>query len=85
MIKHPLYSGCTASRFAAIGVDAKINARAGKPELNDLDQEAIELQRDARAICARIEGRVRWYGPSSKFFRRNIGRVRHLVVDRDLD
>lgn len=78
-----LYLGCTVARHAELGVDAIINARGGRLELNDVSDEEIALVRDARAIRDRVERRIRWYGPQSKFFRRHRGRVEHLIADRE--
>lgn len=74
-----LYLGCTAARHRALGVHAVINARGGRPELNDLSLEEIERERDARAIRDRLERRVRFYGFGSRFFRRHRERFAHLI------
>lgn len=78
-----LYLGCTAARHRELGVDAVINARGGALELNDWTTEDQEMQRDARAIRAWRERRVRWYGPSSRFFRRHLARIAHLISRHD--
>lgn len=77
-----LYLGCTLYRAQELGIDAVINARGGRLDLNDWTQEDTELQRDARAIRDRLERRVRWYGPNSRFFRRHRARIEHLIADR---
>lgn len=77
--KTSLYLGCTEARHRELGVDAVINARGGRLDLNDWTMEDQELLRDARAIRERLARRVRWYGPSSKFFRRHVERVEHLI------
>ena len=82
-MKTKLYLGCTAARHRELGVDAVINARGGRQDLNDVTQEDTELRRDARAIHDRLERRVRWYGPNSRFFRRHRERVAHLITSRE--
>lgn len=78
-----LQMGCTAERHRRIGVNAVINARAGLGDvLNSLTSEEIELQRDARAIAA-TKQRIRWYGPNSRFLRKHIGRIAHLISRHD--
>ena len=78
-----LYLGCTKARHAQLGVDAVVNARGGLQHLNDLSHEEIELERDGRAIKDWLRRRVRWYGPNSKFFRRNRARIEHLIASYD--
>lgn len=78
-----LYLGCTRARHARLGVHAVVNARAGLQSLNDQTIEDIELIRDGRAIRDRIEKRIRWYGPCSRFFRRNRKRIAHLIDSHD--
>jgi hypothetical protein len=77
-MKH-LYLGCTAFRHAQIGVNAIVNARAGRQHLNDLTIEDVEMQRDARNIRARIEKRVRFYQFNSRHFRRRMAQLKHLL------
>jgi hypothetical protein len=42
--------GCTAWRHRRLGVDAVINARSGRQDLNEQTAEDVELVRDALAI-----------------------------------
>lgn len=79
----PLYIGCTAARHAAIGVDAVINARAGRQDLNDLTQQDIEMRRDAAGVRGYLEHRIRWYGPNSRTLRRQRHRLEHLIAHHD--
>lgn len=83
MTNYPLYLGCTAARHKRLGVHAVVNARGGHPELNDLTDEDIEMRRDADSIARRISGRVRFYGFSSKFFRRRRVALEHLISRYD--
>jgi hypothetical protein len=76
-----LYIGCTAARHRMIGIDAVVNARGGLQHLNEYTDEQCELERDGRAIRAKVDKRIRWYSPSSKFFRRNRARIAHLISD----
>lgn len=78
-MKYPLYIGCTKARHERLGIVAVINARGGLQHLNDLTQDDIELQRDAQAIKAGLSDRVRFYSVHSKFFRRHVGRIAHLM------
>lgn len=78
-----LYLGCTKARHARLGVDAVVNARGGLQCLNGLEEDDIDLHRDAQAIRDKKERRIRWYGPQSKFFRRNRARISHLIDSRD--
>lgn len=79
---YPLQLGCTKARARDLGIIAIVNARGGRQDLNDLTQEQIELERDARAIRDKLTRRVRWYGPTSKFFRRHRARIAHLIDSR---
>lgn len=80
MLTRSLYLGCTAARHAQLGIDAVVNARGGRQDLNDLTQEDIELRRDAQGVRNRIERRIRWYGPTSKTLRRQRDRLTHLIA-----
>lgn len=71
--------GCTLSRHKQIGVNAVIDARGGMQALNDLTEEDISLRRDKNNIRNAQQNRVRFYQFNSKFFRRNIKRVEHLL------
>lgn len=83
MRTYPINIGCTAARHAQIGIDAIVNARGGLGgQLNNLTIEEENLRRDARAMQARIHGRVRWYGPNSKYLRRRKSRFAHLISER---
>lgn len=83
MVNYPLYLGCTAARHRRLGVHAIVNARGGRPDLNDLTDEDIEIWRDADNIRRRISARVRFYSFSSKFFRRRRKRLEHLLSRYD--
>ena len=76
-----LQIGCTLGRHAQLGIDAVINARGGLQALNDLPQEQIEMERDARNIG--LASSVRFYQFNSRFFRRHQGRVAHLLSRYD--
>lgn len=80
---YPLALGCTVARHRQLGVNAIINARGKRQDLNALTHEDIELQRDAQGIRAWLQRRVRWYGPRSRFFRRHRRRIAHLIASRD--
>jgi len=79
MTHYPLHLGCTVARHKQVGVNAVVNARAGRQDLNDDTLEDLALQRDARAIQQRVTDRVRWYGPNSRFLRRRRERIAHLI------
>lgn len=79
-MKH-LELGCTAHRHSLLGINAVVNARAGRQDLNDETIEDVELKRDARKINARLEDRVRFYQFNSRFCRRNRARLAHLLSD----
>lgn len=81
--RYPLNLGCTAARHKELGIIAVINARAGLQHLNDQTIEDIELMRDARAIRDRINSRVRFYQFNSKFCRRHIAKLSHLLARHD--
>lgn len=83
MRTYPLYIGCTTARHKTIGIDAVVNARAGEQWRNDLTLDEIELRRDGRAIKDRLQKRVRFYQVNSKFFRRHINRISHLLTHYD--
>lgn len=83
MITRKLYLGCTVARHRERGVHVVINARAGRPELNREELEEVEMMRDARSIREASTSRVRWYGPTSKFFRRRRARIAHLIASRE--
>ena len=74
-----LYLGCTKARHDQIGIHAVINARGGLQSLNEPAIQDTELQRDARGIRGYQQQRIRWYGPSSKFFRRHRAKIAHLI------
>ena len=74
-----LYLGCTKFRHAQLGVHAVINARSGRPDLNDRSPDEIELYRDAEFI-RRPNGGF-WRGPCSRFFRRHRDRIAHTISD----
>ena len=78
-----LYLGCTMARHVRIGIDAVVNARAELQSLNDQTQEEIELTRDASKIQAWRESRVRFYQFNSKFCRRHLHRLSHLLSRYD--
>lgn len=78
-MKYPIRLGCTVARHQAIGIHAVVNARAGRQDLNDLTIEDIELMRDDRKITDWREQRISIHQFNSKFFRRNLGRVAHLI------
>ena len=78
-----LYLGCTVARHRAIGIHAVINARGGRLDLNDLTLDEIEMKRDACAVRARIDARVRFYQVTSRFFCRHQARIAHLISDRN--
>lgn len=80
---YPLAIGCTAMRHKAIGIHAVVNARGGLQCLNQQTMEDIALMRDGLRIRARLERRVRFYQFESRFFRRHIGRVGHLLSRPD--
>ena len=82
-MKYPLQLGCTAARHCMIGIDAVVNARAGLQHLNDLSLDDIELRRNGYAIKNRLQRRVRMYRVSSKFFRRHLDRIAHLLSRYD--
>ena len=75
----PLNMGCTLARHQAIGIDAVVNARGGETWRNDLTLEEIELRRDGRKIKDWQFGRVRFYQVNSRFFRRHLERIEHLL------
>jgi len=79
--RQSLYLGCTRYRHAQIGVNAIINARAGRQDLNDVTQEDTELMRDAIKIREKIARRVAIHQFNSRFLRRNRHRVEHLLSD----
>lgn len=83
MIARGLYLGCTVRRHAQIGIHAVINARGGEVWRNDLTNEDWEMRRDARAIRERIATRTRFYGFTSRAFRRRAGALAHLVSRHD--
>jgi hypothetical protein len=83
MIECPLDLGCTLHRARILGIDAVVNARGGQRNLNDMSIEEIELRRDAWKIRDWLSGRVRFYQFNSKFFRRNLARVGHLLSTRE--
>ncbi len=66
----PFRLGCTAARHAQIGIDAVINARAGRYDLNNETTEEIEMQRDAQRIRDRLASRIRFYQFNSRHFRK---------------
>lgn len=80
---YPLNLGCTAWKHFRLGIHAVVNARAGEQWRNHETIEEIELQRDARAIKTRLQSRVRFYQFNSKFFRRKMSRVEHLLSRHD--
>jgi hypothetical protein len=75
---YPLDLGCTAMRHRQIGIHAVVNARAGQQHLNDED---VELMRDAMHIRDYSERGIRFYQLHSRFFRRtrNRRRIEHLI------
>lgn len=81
--KYPLDLGCTAARHRRLGIDVVVNARAGMQHLNDVTLDEIELERDGRAIKDRVQRRIRMYQVHSRFFRRNIHRISHLLSRYD--
>lgn len=74
--------GCTLARHKQIGINAVVNARAGRQDLNDLTIEDIELRRDAQKIRQYREERVIIHQFNSKAVRRNLHRTR-FVFDAD--
>ena len=80
--KYPLNIGCTVERHRQIGVNAVVNARAGRQDLNDVTIEDVEMMRDAIKIRQRLESRIAIHQFNSKFARRNIERLAHLLSDR---
>lgn len=78
-----LYLGCTKFRHDQLGVNAVINARAGRQDLNDKGQEQIEMERDAQKIQDRLQRRIRFYQFNSIFFRRHQSRLAHLLSSYD--
>ena len=82
-MNYPLNLGCTIARHQRLGIIAVINARAGRQDLNDQSLDDIELERDARKIKDRLLNRVRFYQVNSKFFRRHINRIAHLISRYD--
>ena len=51
--------------------------------MNDQSLDDIELERDARKIKDRLANRIRFYQVNSKFFRRHINRIAHLISRYD--
>lgn len=82
-MKYPIVLGCTLATHRRLGVHAVINARGGEQWRNAPDLEEIEMQRDARKIRDRIEGRVRFYQFNSRCFRRHQSRLSHLLSTHD--
>jgi hypothetical protein len=78
-IKYPLDIGCTLYRHQILGVNAVVNARGGRQQLNDLTQEDIELRRDAQKIRDWQSSHICFYQFNSRFFRRHQKRVQHLL------
>lgn len=81
--RNRLYLGCTLFRARCLGVEAIVNARGGRQDLNDLTQEDIELRRDAQKILDHREHSVIIRQFNSKFLRRNRARVAHLLFDEE--
>lgn len=79
MVQYPLYLGCTKAVHDRIGIHAVVNARGGLQHLNQPTIEDIELKRDAQKIRDWQAKRVRFYQFNSRFFRRHINRVQHLL------
>lgn len=78
-MKYPINIGCTLYRHQMLGVNATVNARGGMQQLNDLTQEDIELQRDARKIRDCKTSRICFYQFSSRFCRKHQNRLQHLL------
>lgn len=76
---YPLDLGCTEWRHKQIGIDAVVNARAGRKQLNDQSIEDVEMMRDAIKIRERIRNRVIFRQFNSRFFRRQQERFAHLM------
>lgn len=71
-----LYLGCTAARHAQIGINAVVNARAGRQSLNDMTMAEVEMMRDAIKVRQHRASRVIIHQFNSRPFRR---RLSHLV------
>jgi len=82
-MRYPVSIGCTSFRHRQIGVNAVVNARAGRQDLNEISLEDTELMRDARKIRDWVERRVVCRQFNSRFMRRNRHRVRHILWDND--
>ena len=71
--------GCTLARHQQIGIDAVVNARAGIKHLNSISLEDIELRRDVWKIRDHAEKRIAIHQFNSKFARRHMDRLAHLI------
>lgn len=78
---YPINIGCTVKRHEQIGINAVVNARAGLQHLNSLSDQDIELRRDAHKIEDKKTQRIRIYQFNSKFCRRNLHRLNHLLSE----
>lgn len=79
MPQYPLYIGCTAARHKLLGVHAVVNARGGELWRNELTLDEIEQRRDGQRIKDRSQHRIRFYQVHSRFFRRHIDKIQHLI------
>lgn len=83
MTTYPLNIGCTVARHKQIGINAVVNARGGRRDLNVLTDEDVELRRDAHKIRDWHAHRVRIHQFNSRFARRHRNRLGHLISEED--